>query len=59
MFLSGGPRRLLLAVRGEVAKPERSDDGRSAGHSRSVPPERNNVRQAKPGRKGSDVEANC
>ena len=32
LFLSGGPGRLLLAVRGEVAKPERSDDGPSAGH---------------------------
>src|SRR6185369_16687943 len=34
----GGRRRPLLAVRGEVARPTPSDDGPSAGHSRSVPP---------------------
>src|SRR5207342_1468382 len=36
-FSFRGRRGPLLAVRGEVARPEASDDGRSAGHPRSVP----------------------
>ena len=48
LFLSGGRRGCSSPSAARLPSPKASDDGRSAGHSRSVPPERNNHPPRKP-----------